>query len=166
MFKPGKGTRNCNCKTRMTTKQIAPGMYQQIPVQSCDQCQALVLGREKESLSVEIERGMKDGQEIVFFEQVRTILPGRAVSHSHAAGWAALRCFEAANTQPAAEALRQPSLPERTTIAASALRRLLPLSAPPSDSLLPLPFPTLNPTTNTRASRSSMGSRGTSSSGS
>lgn len=39
-------------------------------LQNCESCQALVLGRERESLSVEIERGMKDGQEITFFEQV------------------------------------------------------------------------------------------------
>lgn len=76
VYKPGKGTRQCNCKTRMLTRQIAPGMYQQYPEQKCEQCQALKLVRERETLSVEVERGMKDGQEIVFFEQGEPLMDG------------------------------------------------------------------------------------------
>jgi len=76
VYRPAKGTRKCNCKTRMTTRQIAPGMYQQIPTQECQQCPAVALGRETETLRVEVERGSRDGTEISFFEQGEPMLDG------------------------------------------------------------------------------------------
>lgn len=33
VIKPAKGTRKCNCKNKMTTKQIGPGMFQQFQTQ-------------------------------------------------------------------------------------------------------------------------------------
>ena len=76
VFKPTKGTRKCNCKTRMATRQIAPGMYQQFPTQTCEDCAALKLVREAETLRVEVEPGMRDGTEITFFEQGEPIMDG------------------------------------------------------------------------------------------
>jgi DnaJ-class molecular chaperone len=71
VYRPTKGTRKCNCKTRMATRQIAPGMYQQYPQQTCEDCPAVKLVRTQETLSVEVEPGMRDGTEITFFEQAR-----------------------------------------------------------------------------------------------
>ena len=76
VFRPAKGTRKCNCKTRMTTRQIAPGMYQQIPTQQCEQCPGMALGRESETIRVEVEKGSQDGTEISFFEQGEPLLDG------------------------------------------------------------------------------------------
>lgn len=76
VYRPAKGTRKCNCKTRMTTRQIAPGMYQQIPTQQCEQCPGMALGRESETLRVEVEKGSQDGTEISFFEQGEPLLDG------------------------------------------------------------------------------------------
>ena len=75
-YKQTKGTRKCNCKTRMSTRQIAPGMYQQYPVQSCDDCPAMKLVHAPETLHVEVEPGMRDGTEITFFEQGEPLLDG------------------------------------------------------------------------------------------
>jgi DnaJ family protein B protein 11 len=75
-YKPSKGTRKCNCKTRMATRQIAPGMYQQYPTQSCEDCPAVKLVRAAETLQVEVEPGMRDGHEITFFEQGEPLLDG------------------------------------------------------------------------------------------
>ena len=76
VYKPTKGTRKCNCKTRMGTRQIAPGMYQQFPTQTCEDCPAVKLVRARETLSVEVEPGMRDGAEITFFEQGEPIVDG------------------------------------------------------------------------------------------
>ena len=94
-YKPAKGTRKCNCKTRMATRQIAPGMYQQYPTQTCEDCPAVKLVRSKEALQVEVEPGMRDGHEITFFEQGEPLLDGepgdlkfrlRTVASANAAG--------------------------------------------------------------------------------
>lgn len=76
VYKPAKGTRQCNCKTKMSTRQIAPGMYQQYPTQTCETCSALKLQRVAEALSVEVERGARDGSEVVFFEQGEPMMDG------------------------------------------------------------------------------------------
>ena len=75
-YKPTKGTRKCNCKTRMATRQIAPGMYQQYPTQTCEDCPAVKLVRASETLQVEVEPGMREGHEIMFFEQGEPMLDG------------------------------------------------------------------------------------------
>jgi DnaJ family protein B protein 11 len=67
----------------MATRQIAPGMYQQYPQQTCEDCPAVKLVRTQETLSVEVEPGMRDGTEITFFEQARQLM----------------RCFRAATLQ-------------------------------------------------------------------
>jgi len=75
-YKPTKGTRKCNCKTRMTTRQIQPGMFQQFPTQTCEECAALKLVRSSETVVVEVEPGMRDGAEVTFFEQGEPLMDG------------------------------------------------------------------------------------------
>lgn len=60
----------------MATRQVAPGMYQQYQTQSCDSCPALKLARVAEQLSVEVDRGARDGHEVVFFEHGEPMMDG------------------------------------------------------------------------------------------
>lgn len=76
VIKPAKGTRKCNCKQKMTTKQIGPGMFQQFAVQECEDCANVKYARESSDLHVEVEAGMKDGQEISFFEEGEPVIDG------------------------------------------------------------------------------------------
>ncbi|KAG8067237.1 hypothetical protein GUJ93_ZPchr0005g14271 [Zizania palustris] len=50
-------------------RQIGPGMYQQMTEQVCDQCANVKYVREGDFLTVDIEKGMQDGQEVLFFEE-------------------------------------------------------------------------------------------------
>ncbi|CAN1817762.1 DnaJ protein ERDJ3B [Linum perenne] len=68
VIKPAPGKRLCNCRNEMYHRQIGPGMFQQITEQTCDKCQNVKLEREGYSLTIEIEKGMEDGQEVVFYE--------------------------------------------------------------------------------------------------
>ena len=76
VVKPAKGTRKCKCRARMKTKQIGPGMFQQYQVQECEECPNVKLVRESEFLTVEVEPGMVDGQEISFFEHGEPLIDG------------------------------------------------------------------------------------------
>ena len=76
VIKPAKGKRKCNCKQRMVTKQIGPGMFQQYAKEECEECPNVKLARESETLAVEIEPGMPDGHEILFFEEGEPIIDG------------------------------------------------------------------------------------------
>lgn len=68
VIKPAPGKRNCNCRNEVYHRQIGPGMYQQITEQVCDKCANVKFEREGYSLTVDIEKGMKDGEEINFYE--------------------------------------------------------------------------------------------------
>ena len=35
---PAPGKRKCNCRQRVVTRQIGPGMYQQYTEDECDEC--------------------------------------------------------------------------------------------------------------------------------
>lgn len=76
VIKPAPGKRQCNCRNKMVTKQVGPGMFQQYAMQECEECPNVKLVRDVESLSVAVEPGMKDGQEIVFFEQGEPLIDG------------------------------------------------------------------------------------------
>jgi len=76
VIKPAPGKRQCNCRNKMITRQLGPGMFQQYTTQECEQCQNVQLSREVETLSVAVEPGMRDGQEIVFFEQGEPMIDG------------------------------------------------------------------------------------------
>ncbi|KAL3213713.1 hypothetical protein MRX96_035214 [Rhipicephalus microplus] len=64
--KPAKGTRRCNCRQEMVTRQLGPGRFQMMQQTVCDECPNVKLVNEEKLLEVEIEAGMKDGQEQVF----------------------------------------------------------------------------------------------------
>lgn len=60
VIKPAKGKRQCNCKNKMVTKQLGPGMFQQFQTQECEQCSNVKYARESETLQVTVEPGMQD----------------------------------------------------------------------------------------------------------
>eukprot|EP00850_Spirogloea_muscicola_P000180 SM000001S04582 [mRNA] locus=s1:1038433:1041250:- [translate_table: standard] len=76
VFKPAPGKRKCNCKNKMVTKQIGPGMFQQFAQQVCEDCPNIKLVREQGPVQVDIEKGMTDGQEIVFYDEGEPIADG------------------------------------------------------------------------------------------
>jgi DnaJ family protein B protein 11 len=63
VYKPGKGTRKCNCRQEMVTRQLGPGRFQMLQQSVCDECPNVQLTQEERVLEIEIEQGMKDGQE-------------------------------------------------------------------------------------------------------
>ena len=66
---PAPGKRKCNCRQRVVTRQIGPGMYQQYTEDECDECDAVKLVREASEVEVTVEPGARPGQEIRFFEE-------------------------------------------------------------------------------------------------
>lgn len=64
--KPAKGTRKCNCRTEMVTQQLGPGRFQMTQQQVCDDCPNVKMVPEEKLLEIEIEPGMRDGQEYPF----------------------------------------------------------------------------------------------------
>ncbi|XP_060566807.1 dnaJ homolog subfamily B member 11-like [Ruditapes philippinarum] len=64
--KPAKGTRKCNCRTEMVTTQLGPGRFQMQQQQVCDDCPNVKFVPEEKMLEIEIEPGMRDGQEYPF----------------------------------------------------------------------------------------------------
>lgn len=78
VYKPAAGTRKCKCKQKLVTRQLGPGMFQQYTQQVCEECPAVKLEREKDTITVHVEPGMVDGQEIVFFEEGEPMVDGEA----------------------------------------------------------------------------------------
>ena len=76
VLKPAKGTRKCNCRQKMVTRQVGPGMFQQYAQNECEECPNVKLAREKSTLMCEIEPGMEDGREILFFEEGDVLIDG------------------------------------------------------------------------------------------
>ncbi|XP_068659299.1 dnaJ protein ERDJ3B-like [Aristolochia californica] len=76
ILKPAPGKRRCNCRNEVYHKQIAPGMFQQMTEQVCEQCPNVKFEREGYFLTVDIEKGMQDGQEVVFYEDGEPITDG------------------------------------------------------------------------------------------
>lgn len=76
VIKPAPGTRKCNCKQKMVTRQLGPGMFQQYATQVCEDCPNVKLEREQESITVHVEPGMNDGQYISFFEEGEPLIDG------------------------------------------------------------------------------------------
>lgn len=69
VIKPAPGKRRCNCRNEVYHKQIGPGMFQQMTEQVCEECQNVKFVREGDFITVDIEKGMQDGQEVVFYEE-------------------------------------------------------------------------------------------------
>ncbi|KAK8583233.1 hypothetical protein V6N13_021944 [Hibiscus sabdariffa] len=76
ILKPAPGRRRCNCRNEVYHRQIGPGMFQQMTEQVCEQCQNVKYEREGYTLTVDIEKGMQDGQEVVFYEDGEPIVDG------------------------------------------------------------------------------------------
>lgn len=76
VYKPATGTRQCKCKQKLVTRQLGPGMYQQYAQQVCEECPAVKLEREKDTIVVHVEPGMVEGQEITFFEEGEPMVDG------------------------------------------------------------------------------------------
>ncbi|CAN6469176.1 unnamed protein product [Victoria cruziana] len=76
VLKPAPGKRKCNCRNEVYHKQIGPGMFQQMTEQVCEQCPNVKYEREGYFVTVDIEKGMQDGQEIVFYEDGEPIIDG------------------------------------------------------------------------------------------
>ena len=66
VYKPGQGTRKCNCRQEMVTRQLGPGRFQMLQQTVCDECPNVKLVSEERLLEVEVEQGMRDGQEQKF----------------------------------------------------------------------------------------------------
>lgn len=60
--KPAPGKRKCNCRNKVVTRQLGPGMFQQFQQQECQECPNVKFEREADVLSVQVEPGMVDGQ--------------------------------------------------------------------------------------------------------
>lgn len=69
VFKPTKGTRKCNCRQEMVTRQLGPGRFQMLQQNVCDECPNHQLVNEERVLEVEVEQGMRDGQEQKFIAE-------------------------------------------------------------------------------------------------
>jgi DnaJ family protein B protein 11 len=66
VYKPSRGTRKCNCRQEMVTRQLGPGRIQMLQQNVCDDCPNQSLVHEEKVLEVEVEQGMRDGQEQKF----------------------------------------------------------------------------------------------------
>eukprot|EP01018_Ginkgo_biloba_P020697 Gb_30294 [translate_table: standard] len=78
VLKPASGKRQCNCRNEVHHRQIGLGMYQQYTQQVCEQCPNVKYERDGYFITVDIERGMRDGEEIVFYEDGEPIVDGEA----------------------------------------------------------------------------------------
>ncbi|KAI3887663.1 hypothetical protein MKX03_036888 [Papaver bracteatum] len=78
ILKPASGKRRCNCRNEVYHKQIGPGMFQQMTEQVCEQCANVKYEREGYFVTVDIEKGMEDGHELVFYEDGEPIIDGEA----------------------------------------------------------------------------------------
>ncbi|MBA0554141.1 hypothetical protein Golob_013265 [Gossypium lobatum] len=76
ILKPAPGKRPCKCRNEVYHRQIGPGMFQQMTEQVCEQCQNVKFGREGFNVTIDIEKGMQDGQEVVFYEDGEPIVDG------------------------------------------------------------------------------------------
>ncbi|XP_038896699.1 dnaJ protein ERDJ3B [Benincasa hispida] len=78
ILKTAPGKRRCNCRNEVYHKQIGPGMYQQMTEQVCEQCPNVKFEREGYFITVDIEKGMQDGQEVTFYEDGEPMIDGEA----------------------------------------------------------------------------------------
>jgi len=74
--KAARGTRKCNCRQKLVTRQVGPGMYQQYSEETCEDCPNVKLVRERADLNVEVDPGMPVGHEILFFEEGDAMIDG------------------------------------------------------------------------------------------
>jgi len=58
VIKPATGKRKCNCKNKLVTKQVGPGMYQQFQQQECEECPNVKYVREENEITVEVSSSL------------------------------------------------------------------------------------------------------------
>ncbi|GLT42622.1 hypothetical protein SLA2020_166120 [Shorea laevis] len=68
ILKPAPGKRRCNCRNEVYHRQVGPGMFQQMTEEVCEECQNVKFEREGYEITVDIEKGMQDGEEVVFYD--------------------------------------------------------------------------------------------------
>ncbi|KAK7344393.1 hypothetical protein VNO77_13937 [Canavalia gladiata] len=78
VLKPAPGKRRCNCRNEVYHKQIGPGMFQQMTEQVCEKCPNVKYEKEGYFITVDIEKGMQDGQEVLFYEDGEPIIDGES----------------------------------------------------------------------------------------
>ncbi|XP_011309936.1 dnaJ homolog subfamily B member 11 [Fopius arisanus] len=66
VIKAAKGTRKCNCRQELVTRNLGNGRFQMIQQAVCSECPNVKLVNEERILEVEVEPGMVDGQETKF----------------------------------------------------------------------------------------------------
>ncbi|KAK7392256.1 hypothetical protein VNO78_20688 [Psophocarpus tetragonolobus] len=76
VLKPAPGKRRCNCRNKVYHKQIGPGMFQQFTELVCEQCPNVKYERDGYFITVDIEKGMQNEQEVVFYEDGEPIIDG------------------------------------------------------------------------------------------
>lgn len=76
VMKAAKGTRKCNCRQEMITRNLGPGRFQMMQQTVCDECPNVKLVNEERLLEMEIEPGMVDGQETKFTAEGEPHLDG------------------------------------------------------------------------------------------
>lgn len=69
MAKPAKGTRKCNCRQEVVTRNLGAGRYQMTQQAVCSECPNVKMVNEEKTLEMEIEPGMVDGQETRFIAE-------------------------------------------------------------------------------------------------
>ncbi|XP_073009336.1 dnaJ protein ERDJ3B [Typha latifolia] len=78
VIKPAPGKRRCNCRNEVYHRQIGPGMFQQMTEQVCEECPNVKYEREGYFVTVDIEKGMQDGQEVSFYEDGEPKIDGES----------------------------------------------------------------------------------------
>ncbi|KAK1356886.1 DnaJ protein ERDJ3B [Heracleum sosnowskyi] len=76
ILKPAPGKRSCNCRNEVHHRQIGPGMFQQVTEQVCEKCPNVKYVRDGFEVTVDIQKGMRDGEEVVFYEDGEPIIDG------------------------------------------------------------------------------------------
>lgn len=76
VLKPASGTRKCNCRQEMVTRNLGPGRFQMMQQTVCDECPNVKLVNEERILEVEIETGVQDGHEQKFVAEGEPHLDG------------------------------------------------------------------------------------------
>ena len=77
VIKPATGKRKCNCKNKLVTKQVGPGMYQQFQQQECEECPNVKYAREENEITVEVRASLKPH---VWLVRITTTVHGYAVA--------------------------------------------------------------------------------------
>lgn len=54
VIKPASGTRKCNCRQEMVTRNLGPGRFQMMQQTVCDECPNVKLVNEERLLEIEV----------------------------------------------------------------------------------------------------------------